>query len=524
MAAAVVVVTDPWAPLSTGFWLSFLAVGILYAAGAAGRNRERGLSRWQSFKQLCVEATRLQWLITLAMLPVLAFLFQQVSLVSPFANALAIPVLTFVVTPLALALALFGLVPGLGWLATASGVVAHWALEYTLIPVTWLANLSWASFDVAAAPCWTLVIAGAGLCWALQPPGWPVRWAGWCLLLPVLSFMQQRPMPGHWRLFAFDVGQGGAVLLQTQTHDVLFDTGPGQGTNDAGTRTILPNLRALGVRKLDSIIVSHADSDHVGGLLAVLNALPVGTLYSSFSFQEWLKRAMAVTGSSSLNRSPTQTLPCERGHRWVWDGVVFQFLHPEAKPSSVRTLNTKYAPVRTVKSKASKNSQSCVLHLQGSQHSALLPGDIGVKEEQLLVDLYFAEQHSTAQHPTTQHSSEQLPLERFAVAEVNADKPGLMAPTALTADLVGVAHHGSDTSSSARFVQQLRAQHAIVQAGYLNRFGHPHPAIQQRWLDAQTRLWQTDRHGAVVAESLPGGLFVQSYSQLRQRYWHQRSP
>ena len=257
--------------------------------------------------------------------------------------------------------------------------------------------------------------------------------------------------------------------------------------------------------------------------------MPVGTLYSSFSFQEWLKRAMAVTGSSSLNRSPTQTLPCERGHRWVWDGVVFQFLHPEAKPSSVRTLSTRHAPVRTAKSKASKNSQSCVLHLQGSQRSALLPGDIGVKEEQLLVDLYFAEQHSTAQrstaqHPTTQHSSKQPPLERFAAAEVNADKPGLMAPTALTADLVVVAHHGSDTSSSARFVQQLRAQHAIVQAGYLNRFGHPHPAIQQRWLDAQTRLWQTDRHGAIVAESLPGGLFVQSFSQLRQRYWHQRSP
>lgn len=524
MAAAVVVVTDPWAPLSTGFWLSFLAVGILFAAGAAGRNRERGLSRWQSFKQLCVEATRLQWLITLAMLPVLAFLFQQVSLVSPFANALAIPVLTFVVTPLALALALFGLVPGLGWLATASGIVAHWALEYTLIPVTWLANLSWASFDVAAAPCWTLVIAGAGLCWALQPPGWPARWAGWCLLLPVLSFMQQRPMPGHWRLFAFDVGQGGAVLLQTQTHDVLFDTGPGQGANDAGTRTILPNLRALGVRKLDSIIVSHADSDHVGGLLALLNALPVGTLYSSFSFQEWLKRATAVTGSSSLNRAPTQTLPCERGHRWVWDGVVFQFLHPGAKHPSAGTLNTQYVPVRTAKSKASKNSQSCVLHLQGSQHSALLPGDIGVKEEQLIMDLHSSEQQPSEQHFLEKNTPARPSSARFAASEVNAAKPGLKTPTALTADLVVVAHHGSDTSSSPRFVQQLRAQHAIVQAGYLNRFGHPHPAIQQRWLDAQTRLWQTDRHGAVVAESLPGGLFVQSYSQLRQRYWHQRSP
>ncbi len=131
VAAAVVVVIDPWAPLSTGFWLSFLAVGILFAAGAAGNKYGAGHSRWQRFKQVCIEVGRLQWLITIAMLPVLAFLFQQVSLVSPFANALAIPVLTFMVTPLALALALFGLLPGLGWLATASGVLAHWALEYT---------------------------------------------------------------------------------------------------------------------------------------------------------------------------------------------------------------------------------------------------------------------------------------------------------------------------------------------------------------------------------------------------------
>ncbi len=485
VAAAVVVVADPWAPLSTGFWLSFLAVGILFAAGAAGHGRGPGLSRWQGLKLLCTEASRLQWLITIAMLPVLAFLFQQVSLVSPFANALAIPVLTFVVTPLALALALFGLVPGLGWLATASGVLAHWALEYTLIPVTWLANLSWASFDVAAAPCWTLVIAGTGLCWALQPPGWPARWAGWCLLLPVLSFTPQRPAPGHWRLLAFDVGQGGAVLLQTQTHDVLFDTGPRQGANDAGTRTILPNLRALGVRKLASVVVSHADSDHAGGLLTVLNALPVGMLYSSFSFQEWLRRASPASVLVALKKEPSQTRLCERGQRWVRDGVVFQFLHPEKKPPVEMSGLNQVAPLRSAKGKLSKNAQSCVLYVQGVQHSTLLPGDIGIQQEQLLLEKYAAE---------------------------------------LTADLVVVAHHGSETSSSKRFVQQIKAQHAIAQTGYLNRFGHPHPTIQQRWLDAQTRFWQTDRHGAVLAESLPEGLKVQAYSQLRQRYWHQRRP
>ncbi len=398
-----------------------------------------------------------------------------------------------------------------------------------LIPVTLLANLSWASFDVAAAPLLTLAIAGAGLCWALQPPGWPARWAGWCLLLPVLSFAPQRPAPGQWRLFAFDVGQGGAVLLQTQTHDVLFDAGPRQGANDAGKRTILPNLRALGVRKLDSVVVSHADSDHAGGLLTVLNALPVGLLYSSFSFQEWHTRPSPASISASLVKEPIQSRLCERGQRWVWDGVVFQFLHPEATQPSVMARATESVPVRATKRKASKNAQSCVLRLQGAYHSALLPGDIGIKQEESLLDLNLVEQHPAEQrlsdqHSSEQHLSEQSALKRSAVAAVNSTKPGITTPNALTADFVVVAHHGSETSSSQRFVQQIQAKHAVVQAGYLNRFGHPHQAIKQRWLKAQTRFWQTDQHGAVVAESLPEGLIVQSYSELRQRYWHQRSP
>jgi len=216
-----------------------------------------------------------------------------------------------------------------------------------------------------------------------------------------------------------------------------------------------------------------------------LNALPVGMLYSSFSFQEWLRSTLPASASASLKRASTQARLCERGQRWLWDGVVFHFLHPEANlPGKVSSLN-QIASLRSAQGKLSKNGQSCVLHVLGLQHSALLPGDIGIQQEQLLLEKYAAE---------------------------------------LTADLVVVAHHGSETSSSKHFVQQIKAQHAIAQTGYLNRFGHPHPAIRQRWLEAQTRFWQTDRHGAVEAQSLPEGLKVQAYSQLRQRYWHQRRP
>jgi competence protein ComEC len=185
---------------------------------------------------------------------------------------------------------------------------------------------------------------------------------------------------------------------------------------------------------------------------------------------------------------------CSRGQQWIWDDVSFTFLHPDPKPiytvSSIdRPAREQLAlePIRLKKGKLSKNDQSCVLHLRGAHHSALLPGDIGVEQEQQLID-----------------------------------QAGLVTPGGLTADLILVPHHGSDTSSSLRFVKQVRSQHAVAQVGYLNRFGHPHPDIKKRWLDAAVAFWQTDRHGAIVAASTPRGLTLQPLSRMRQRYWHQR--
>jgi competence protein ComEC len=252
------------------------------------------------------------------------------------------------------------------------------------------------------------------------------------------------------------------------------------------------------------VVVSHADSDHAGGLLAVVKALPVGKLYSSFSFEDWLKRASLASVPAELKKTSAQAVRCARGQHWVWDDVRFQFLHPEVKQSDGASFFTNNAPRRSAKGKPSKNAQSCVLHIQGSHHSVLLPGDIGMKQEQRLLEQYAAESPESA--------------------KLNAVNPTAVAVQGLTADLVVVAHHGSDTSSSPRFVQQIRAQHAIVQVGYLNRFGHPHPVIKQRWLAAETSFWQTDRHGAILASSTSVRLSVQPYSQLRQRYWHQRLP
>jgi competence protein ComEC len=495
-AAAVVTVIDPWSPVSSGFWLSFGAVAILFFVGSQAVSvQAESVSLRIRVWLILRESARLQWLITLAMLPALAFLFQQVSVSSPFANAVAIPVVTFIVTPLALLTALISCVPGMSTIANMTAWIAHVAFDGCMIPVSWLANASWSSFAVAAMPLWSLVLSVLGICWALQPPGVPLRWVGWTLLLPALSWQPKQMTHGGWWLSALDVGQGGAILLQTRHHALLFDTGPKLGASDAGKRVVIPVMRALGVRKLDALVVSHSDIDHAGGLHGLLNEVSVKQVFSSFNLESWLSKikqnASTVASRFQLNAMSS----CVAGYVWEWDGVRFSFLHPQDEISD--TFNN---PSKTKqKKKVRTNTQSCVLHIHGNHHSALLTGDIGIKQEGEIMQRF-----NTSLATTTDLTLKNNASRSFA-------------------DVVLVGHHGSVTSSSESFIRFSGASHAIAQAGYLNRFSHPAQEVQQRWLSARARFWRTDIHGAVTVQSSLEGLKVQSESISRKRYWHERN-
>ena len=474
LAAALVTLIDPWSPTATGFWLSFGAVAVLFFVGAqAQRGPTTSAGRTERWWAVFKESARLQWIITLAMLPVLAFLFQQVSISSPLANAVAIPVVTFVVTPLALVTAFVSLMPSFELFAGLTAWLAHTALEWTMIPVTALANASWSSLTVAAMPGWCLLLSLGGIAWSLQPPGVPLRWAGWLLLLPALAWQPMRPPVGGWQLSALDVGQGGAVLIQTRQHTLLFDAGPRLGETDAGQRVIAPLLRAYGLNHLDALVVSHADIDHAGGLPGLFKEVLVKKAYASFDLDAWLAQAKKIGKIGEKVRRPVHGERCQAGYQWSWDGVTFTMLHPSYS-----------TPDSSSKKTPRKNADSCVLHIQGQYHSALLTGDIGVKEEAAIADRSLK---------------------------------------GVQADIVVVPHHGSLTSSSPRFVKGLGARHAIAQAGYLNRFAHPAPEVEQRWREARSRFWRTDRHGAVTADSSHEGLRVYAQSLMRQRYWHERT-
>jgi competence protein ComEC len=461
-AATVLVVLDPWAPLATGFWLSFGAVAVLFSAAQQAIDEGRSANVWARVWVALKEASRLQWLITVAMTPALAFLFQQVSLTSPFANALAIPVVTFIVTPLALLLGLFSTWPVLDVVTSGLAWCAHAALHAVLIPVTWLAQGRWSALDVAAMPVGWLLIALLGTAWALLPVGVPVRWTGWCLMLPALAWQPPRPALGDWTITALDVGQGAAILVRTATRNLLFDTGPSMGQTDAGQRVVIPTLRALGVRKIDALVLSHADSDHTGGLRSVMTHFEVAHPYASFDLSARLQRP---------------GLRCAAGDSWQWDGVTFTFLHPQESSTTLLESPTQ----KTRKLKLSTNAQSCVLKIAGKHHAALLPGDLPAQQERAVVKTYG---------------------------------------DALSAEVVVAPHHGSATSSSAEFVQATRARHVLALVGHRNRFQHPDATVQRRWRQAGAIFWRSDHHGAITVYSQQAKLIVRAQRDAQRRYWH----
>jgi competence protein ComEC len=345
-ALAVVLAYDPWASLTPGFWLSFGAVGLLLYTGAGRVGR---VATWRA-------AVGAQAAITLGLIPLMLVLFQQVSIVSPLANAVAIPVVTFVVVPLTLASI------ALPW--DALFVLAHQVFAWLALLLEFLSGLPSAVWQQHAPPLWTAITGAIGVLWLLAPRGVPARMLGLAWLAPLFVVIPLPPAPGAFRVTVLDVGQGLAVLVQTHAHALLYDTGPRYNdTADAGNRIIVPMLRATGIRALDALIVSHQDSDHSGGALSVLQTVPVGTLASSMSGQNAIVAAQRARGA--------QAQTCVAGVRWAWDGVQFDTLYPFEATYLEPRIKT--------------NDLSCVVRVSGTAGSTLLTGDIEARAESALL-------------------------------------------------------------------------------------------------------------------------------------------
>jgi competence protein ComEC len=445
----VVTVIDPWALLQPGFWLSFAAVGFLMASAPVQHDAPAATSRRQALLTTLRHGLRTQVVATLGLAPLTLVFFQQLSVVGFVANLIAIPLVTLLITPLAL----LGVVAPPLWHAGA------WLVQGMAQGLGWLASWPWAVWTAGAAPWWAQLAGLFGALLLLLPLPWRVRALALPLMLPLFLPALPRPAEGAMHVTVVDVGQGSAVLVRTREHLLVHDAGPQYSRDsEAGTRVLLPLLRAEATRRIDMLMLSHRDSDHVGGAAALLAALPVAGLSSS------------LEAAHPLRSAPVPHTRCEVGQHWVWDGVSFTVLHPRAEDYE--------------RPAAKPNAMSCVLRVVDAQgRSLLITGDIEAEQEQRLV----------------------------------LDHAGALASSVLV-----VPHHGSKTSSTPDFLDAVAPQLAVVQAGFRNRFGHPAAPVMARYAERGVSVMRTDACGAWTWRPVDGKAAAHCERDDRARYWHHR--
>jgi competence protein ComEC len=379
----------------------------------------RGAGEWRG-------GVRAQVVASLGLAPLTLVAFQQVSLVGLVANLVAEPWVTLVVTPLTL----------LGIALPPLWGVAAWTLKPLLWLLGWLAHWPFASVHVATAPDWALAAGLVGGALLMLSLPWRVRLLGLPMLLPLLWPFVARPAIGRFEVVAADVGQGTALLVRTHAHLLLFDTGPRFGEdNDAGRRMLLPLMQARGESRVDVLMLSHADADHVGGAQSIIDRMPVLALRSS------------LAPGNPLRAQALPHIACVAGQRWAWDGVAFTILHP---------FPSDYRPG------AKPNAISCVLRVVDAHGtSALLTGDV------------------------------EAPGEARLVARAQADPDAT-----LRSDVLVVPHHGSHTSSTAAFLDAVHPRVAVIQVGYRSRYGHPAPDVVARYVARGIPVVRSDHCGA----------------------------
>ncbi len=345
VALMAVILLDPWSVIAAGFWLSFGAVALIFYITA---NR-LGKGHW------LLEYGRIQWAMSIGLIPPLLSLFQQVSLVSPIANIVAIPLVSFVVVPLTL----------LGAIIPAEGIMhlAHHTTSALMYALVWLNSFPVAVWTQHTPPFWFIITGVIGVLWILLPRGIPSRWLGAIFLMPMFMVQPDTPEPGSLRLTIYDVGQGLAVAAQTSNHALLYDSGPVFNSEaNSGNRILVPSMQGAGIARLDKLILTHNDSDHTGGAISIMQSMPVAMVSSS------------LPEDSTLLQQSGQTERCSEGQNWDWDGVHFELLHPALDSYTDE--------------KVGNNDRSCVLRISIGKHSVLLTADIERKSEQRLLELH----------------------------------------------------------------------------------------------------------------------------------------
>jgi len=342
IALFAVLIFDPLAVLAVGFWLSFFAVAVIVYA-VSGRLSKLG-HIWAAIK--------VNWATSVGLSPLLLLFFQQVSLIAPLANLVAVPVISLLIVPLSL------LAVMVMFISPALAGALFYLVDPLLQGLCWLlarlAEVPLASINHAPPSYWALFFAVPGILLLLAPAGMSARWLSLAMFLPLLFTDAEQPETGDIKMTLLDVGQGLSVIVQTRNHLLAFDTGAKfSSQNDMGQSVVLPFLRSQGTMKIDSLIISHGDNDHIGGVSSLMREMPAEIMLTSVP-------------QKLSEYSPSE---CTAGQSWLWDEVKFTMLAPS-------------------QAFVSENDNSCVLKVESKHGAVLLTGDIEAKAESWLVDTY----------------------------------------------------------------------------------------------------------------------------------------
>jgi competence protein ComEC len=389
----------------------------------------------------------LQIALLTGLFPLTVLIFGRFSMIAPLMNILVLPIFNFITVPFCLVGMLFQ-----GPLETLGDqllLIAYHSIRLVLSLVSFAADLPALRAEIPPPGGWLVMIVLLPVLYVVFPAGWPGRKLAWIAIVAVLLYRPPAPPPGCLDYHVLDVGQGLAVVLRAGEHTVLFDTGPSfRSGSSTAEIVVIPFLKSRGIGKLDTLIVSHADQDHAGGVQALASQFEIG--------RTLVGEIVTDTG--------LQQVPCSTASSWTSTGVRFQFLHPPPDTAW------------------DGNNASCVLEVAIGDHRILVTGDI------------------------------ETPVEATLLAN------SLIAPV----NIVIVPHHGSRTSSSPEFVNALRAELAIVSAGFGNRWGFPKADVVRRWEHAGARLLETATSGAIGQRvCIDSGIKrLRRERQESRKYWH----